>query len=584
MTCDDVQGGKVEECTLPASWDPGESSWSHMSTSILWALRHTLRYALNHSHQSISTCIRWVQRLPPAISVIQPSLAEQPTLLSPSLQASKITSYMIERVGVPLQTQHPSGNLGGCSIPSQDSGTFKQTYFRSLYNQQLQASPEDLCARSWLGYQCTQLVCGRIRIHWSLGGDPPSGDGCAYQQNETQLLHMALQTDMTQYVALSWPQKTGRMAPADAVIGFLVSSSGNYNIGAFKITGESASEVQPDEAVTITNKRVVANKTALTICFTRDITQVGHGAWVNISVQSSLGMNFVASIHEFGKLHSLNPDYKCGADVKFVRPVGGPDDGLWRPSNVSGDSSDDVLAERLFYMRAHGALQFTGWIALVPLGILAARHRWIFAPVSIVGLWFQVHRTVQVVAVVLITAGFVLPWTSFDSNDEQQVLGVDHETRMSSDPLLSSHETLAITLMVVLGLHIIVAIIRPKPEAPRRRIWNMVHWWTGRGLALIAGVNVVIGITLWRRVSGGNGVEWIVPLVVLVTGWLGLTSWLERRAPTGLGREGSYAPPTGDGSALFTGVLPSSPTPSEVPSPKGGVPLLPLTRTQTSEV
>ncbi|GIL53925.1 hypothetical protein Vafri_9496 [Volvox africanus] len=476
-------------------------------------------------------------------------------------------------------------------LQSQDTGIFKQTYLRSLYNRHLQASPGDPCARSWLGYQCTQLVCGRIRIHWSLGGDPPSGDGCAYQESATQvtapntsaqLLHMALQTDMTQYVALSWPQKTGRMAPADAVIGFLVSSSGNYSIGAFKITGESASKVQPDEAVTIANKRVVANKTALTICFTRNITQVGQGAGVNISVQSPLGMNFVASKDEFGKLHSLNPDYKCGVDVSFVRPVGGPDDGLWRPSNVSSDPSDDVLAERLFYMRAHGALQLTGWIALVPLGILAARHRWVFAPVSIVGLWFQVHRTVQIVAVVLITAGFVLPWTSFDSNDEQQVIGVDHETRMS-DPLLSSHETLAIALMVVLGLHITVTIIRPKPDALWRHIWNMVHWWTGRGLALIAGVNVVIGITLWRRVSGGNGVEWIVPLAVLTTGWLGLAVWLERRAPTGLGREGSYAPPTGDGRALFTGVLSSSPTPSEVPSPKGGVPLLTLSKTQTSE-
>ncbi|GIL86228.1 hypothetical protein Vretimale_13771 [Volvox reticuliferus] len=476
------------------------------------------------------------------------------------------------------------------SLHSQDSGAIKQAHPRSLLNRQLQTSLGEPCARSWLGYQCTQLVCGRIRIHWSLGGDPPSGDGCAYQQNgnttgaqpsaSAQLLHMALQTDLTQYVALSWPGTTGRMAPADAIIGFLVSSTGNYSIGAFKITGESASKVQLDEAVTITNKRVEANNTALTICFTRNITQVGQGAGVNISVQDSVGMNFVASRSEFGKLHSLNPDYKCGVDVNFVRPVGGPDDGLWRPSNVSSDPSDDVLAERLFYMRTHGALQFTGWIALVPIGILAARHRWIFAPASITGLWFQIHRAVQMIAVVLIIAGFVLPWTSFDSNDEQQIIGVDHETRMSSDPLLSSHEALAIMLMVVLGLHIIVAIVRPKPDAPRRRVWNMVHWWTGRSLALIAVVNVLIGITLWRRVSGGNGIEWIIPLVVLATGWLGLAIWLEFRAPTGLGREGSYAPPAGDGSAL----LASSPSPSEVPSPKGGVPLLKLSGGQTSIV
>lgn len=33
---------------------------------------------------------------------------------------------------------------------------------------------------------------------------------------------------------------------------------------------------------------------------------------------------------------------------------------------------------------------------LVPAGTLAARHRWAFAPLALTGLWFQVHRAVQV--------------------------------------------------------------------------------------------------------------------------------------------------------------------------------------------
>lgn len=41
-------------------------------------------------------------------------------------------------------------------------------------------------------------------------------------------------------------------------------------------------------------------------------------------------------------------------------------------------------------MRNHGALMFTGWVALAPLGILAARHRWLFARHD--GMWFQVGQ------------------------------------------------------------------------------------------------------------------------------------------------------------------------------------------------
>ncbi len=80
----------------------------------------------------------------------------------------------------------------------------------------------------------------------------------------------------------------------------------------------------------------------------------------------------------------------------MYRTLGGPADDGWKPSNVSTALLDNVVTERLGYMRAHGALMFTGWIALVPLGILAARHRWVFAPSGVVGLWFQVHRGVQV--------------------------------------------------------------------------------------------------------------------------------------------------------------------------------------------
>lgn len=49
------------------------------------------------------------------------------------------------------------------------------------------------------------------------------------------LLHMALQTDVGGYVAVSWPRTPGVMAPADAVIGF-ATGDGGANIQAYSIS------------------------------------------------------------------------------------------------------------------------------------------------------------------------------------------------------------------------------------------------------------------------------------------------------------------------------------------------------------
>ncbi len=85
-----------------------------------------------------------------------------------------------------------------------------------------------------------------------------------------------------------------------------------------------------------------------------------------------------------------------------------------------------------------------------------------------------------------------------------------------------------------------------------------MHWWTGRALALLAVVNVCLGISLWRRVSGGTGAEWLVPLVLFGVGWAVLALWLERRAPPGLGREGGTHLLGQGGSSSSAGDLPMS--------------------------
>lgn len=393
------------------------------------------------------------------------------------------------------------------------------------------------CARSWLGYQCTALVCGRVRLHWSVGGAPPSGPGCSYLSTRSasgdiaqvgvpdpaaQLIHMAVQTDVTGYVALSWPAKQHQMKPADAVIGHL-PAPGAASVAAYRITGYSASSVTLDAAVNLTNAAAEANATALTICFSRSVAQKGEAAGVDLGAvltkqNGTVIMNFAASQQAPKGQHLLAQAHLCSVPVHLLQKPGGADDGGWRPGNGSRSHIDpkQVIAERTGYMRQHGALMFVGWVVLVPAGILAARFKWVFPTnTRITGLWFQVHRAVQMLATLFITIGFILPFTTFEAGKGDSEAGSGGQ----EDSLLEAHETMGVALMVLLGTHICVAVARPKPEHPKRMYWNWVHWWTGRGLWALALVNICIGISLWRRATGGSGAEWIVTLVVFIVGW-----------------------------------------------------------------
>lgn len=133
----------------------------------------------------------------------------------------------------------------------------------------------------------------------------------------------------------------------------------------------------------------------------------------------------------------------------------------------------------------------------------------------------QVHRAVQLISSLLVTVGFILPFTSFVAYEEQ------HGAKEAG--LTSIHKALGITIMSGLGCHILLTLLRPKPDHERRWVWNLAHWWLGRGVWALALANVGIGIALWRRATGGSGAEWIIPLVALALGYFVLHLFLVRK-------------------------------------------------------
>ena len=56
------------------------------------------------------------------------------------------------------------------------------------------------------------------------------------------------------------------------------------------------------------------------------------------------------------------------------------------------------------------------------------------------------------------------------------------------------HKWLGIGVSVGAGLQFVLAhVARPKPDAPNRASWNMMHWWLGRLTVIAAWVNLLTG-------------------------------------------------------------------------------------------
>lgn len=123
----------------------------------------------------------------------------------------------------------------------------------------------------------------------------------------------------------------------------------------------------------------------------------------------------------------------------------------------------------------------------------------------------------QAVATILFVTAFILPFRTFARG----------ATIGSQPSLVQAHAALGIALMAALPLHLIVALFRPKPDAPTRRRWNGVHWWTGRGLALVGFANVLIGAALYAQKFGsGELAEWLVPALLAPAMLLAVHLWL----------------------------------------------------------
>ncbi|GAX83086.1 hypothetical protein CEUSTIGMA_g10512.t1 [Chlamydomonas eustigma] len=376
------------------------------------------------------------------------------------------------------------------------------------------------CGVSSLGYQCYLQVCSSIALHWSLGGPPPSLMNCQYSSSSStatsgalnstaDVIHFALTTDLTGYVAMSLPAVVQVMSPADSIIALITQANSSGSVGPYLLQGISA---QSDSTYQLSNTAVMSDINGITACFSRPVSAVGKAGRLLSLASSPVGMNFAAApagtpaLHQ----HAMDSGHLCGGYVQLLASA-----------VAGGQYSMAAVANPHTAIVAHGLLMMAAWLVLLPIGggtisnlavrlvllpigVLAARHRWLFpkrsspssggtSSAAKVDMWFNVHRILQLSGVTLFSIGLILPWTAFGQGSSG-----------GNSSLLESHGAVGIIIAVLTYSQTVLAFVRPKPDATYRQWWNLQHWFTGRAAVLLAIINLIIGVQVFHQ-------KWLEP-------------------------------------------------------------------------
>ncbi|XP_034559367.1 putative ferric-chelate reductase 1 [Notolabrus celidotus] len=148
------------------------------------------------------------------------------------------------------------------------------------------------------------------------------------------------------------------------------------------------------------------------------------------------------------------------------------------PPEVLSGSRASIL------MKMHGALMVVAWMLTGSIGtFIASYFRSEWPNQSILGekVWFQLHRGLMVLTLVLTVVAFSLPFV--------------YRGGWSSDA--GAHPYLGCTVLTLSLIQPIIAVLRPPPDSDRRYIFKWVHL----GLGTVAEALAVVAIFLGMRQS-----------------------------------------------------------------------------------
>ncbi len=191
------------------------------------------------------------------------------------------------------------------------------------------------------------------------------------------------------------------------------------------------------------------------------------------------------------------------------------------------------------------------WGLVLPLGALAARHRWALQGARLRAqglgsreLWLYLHAACQLVGMGLFVAGFAISATKMKVEGTQGVSG--------------AHRVMGYVTMGLAGLQLLAAFARPAPAAAWRPAWNALHHNLGRLAVVVAWATLYMGVYLVHTALGQPLAAWLAPLAgtlgllvgadVALTAVRGPLLWAAREQQGGKGSDPEMRGGTGSDS------------------------------------
>ncbi|XP_007250476.3 putative ferric-chelate reductase 1 [Astyanax mexicanus] len=151
------------------------------------------------------------------------------------------------------------------------------------------------------------------------------------------------------------------------------------------------------------------------------------------------------------------------------------------PVFITGSPEDLTGSRSPLLIKFHAVFMLIAWMTTVSTGVIIARYfkpNWPDTTLCGQRVWFQFHRALMLVTVLLTGIGFILPFIY----------------RGGWSKRAGSHPYLGCTVMALALIQPIMALFRPAPDSSRRYIFNWLHLGTGTIAQVIAVVAVCLGI------------------------------------------------------------------------------------------
>ncbi|KAK3608988.1 hypothetical protein CHS0354_020540 [Potamilus streckersoni] len=151
--------------------------------------------------------------------------------------------------------------------------------------------------------------------------------------------------------------------------------------------------------------------------------------------------------------------------------------------------------------KVHGSLMIVAWIFLASIGTVMARFYkpvWPESKLCREKVWFQIHRACMVLVLFLVAAGFIVIFVDVRS----------YSATGGWTDIQKAHPILGIIIMALTLINPVMALFRPHPDAPSRKVFNIAHFAVGIVAFVLAIINIFIGVDVEKLSTNVVNILW----------------------------------------------------------------------------